>query len=80
VIATVMCGCGGSMGVGCVDMQVCGGVIFALGHCVLHFAGTILDVAYAVFHGAFEGAEQSDTYPASRTIASISTMLTAGDW
>jgi hypothetical protein len=32
VIASVVCGGGGCMGVGCVDMQVGGGVIFALGH------------------------------------------------
>jgi hypothetical protein len=37
VIATVVRGCGGSVGVGCVDMQVRCGVVFALGHCVLHF-------------------------------------------
>jgi hypothetical protein len=37
VVATVVCGCGGSVGVGCVDMQVRCDVIFALGHCVLHF-------------------------------------------
>jgi hypothetical protein len=35
MIATVVCRCGGGVGVGCVDMQVCGIVIFALGHCVV---------------------------------------------
>jgi hypothetical protein len=77
VIATVVCGCGGSVGVGCVDMQVRCIVIFALGHCALHLPVTILDAAHAVFHGLFEDAEQSYTSPPSCSIASNATMLTA---
>jgi hypothetical protein len=42
MIATVVCRCGGGVGVGCVDMQVCGIVIFALGHCVLEMKFTAL--------------------------------------
>jgi hypothetical protein len=77
MIAAMVRGCGGSVGVGCVDMQVRCIVIFALGHCVLHFPGTIMDVAYAVFHVAFECAEQSYTSLPSCSIASNATMMTA---
>jgi hypothetical protein len=73
----VVRGCGGSVGVGCVDMQVRGIVIVALGHRVLHLPGTILDVAHAVFHGSFEDAEQSYTSQKDCSIATKATMLTA---
>ena len=39
VIATVVRGRGGSVSMCCVDMQVRGVVIFALGHCVHHLPG-----------------------------------------
>jgi hypothetical protein len=75
VIASVVCGSGSSVGVGCVDMQVRCGVIFALGHCVLHFPGTNLDVAHAVFHGSFEDAVQSCTSPQDCFKTELSALL-----
>jgi hypothetical protein len=63
VIASVVCGCGGSVGVGCVDMQVRRGVIFALKHRVHHPRENIPPVAFAVFQIASEDAEQSYTSP-----------------
>jgi hypothetical protein len=78
VIATVVCGSGSSMGVGSVDMQICGIVIFALGHCILHLPGNILSVAFAVFHFAFECAEQSYTLLSGCSLASNSRMQAKG--
>jgi uncharacterized ion transporter superfamily protein YfcC len=69
VIATVVRGCGGSVGVGCVDMQIRCIVIFAL-------RKDALPAASAVLHAAFEGAEQSYTSPTNCSIASKATMLT----
>jgi hypothetical protein len=79
VIASVVCGCGGGVGVGCVDVQVCRIVILALGHCVLHLPGSIPPVASAVFHVAIEDAEQSYTSLPSYSIATEATLLTVSE-
>jgi hypothetical protein len=49
----------------------------ALEQCVLHYSGTILDVAEAVFHGSFESAEQSYASLPRCSIAFNATMPTA---
>jgi hypothetical protein len=56
-------GSGGSVCMGCVDMQVRRSVIFVLGHCVRPHRGNVLPAATAVFRIAFEYAEQSYTQP-----------------
>jgi hypothetical protein len=63
MIAAMVRGSGGSVGMGCVDMQVRRIVIFALGHDFLHLSGSISSLASEVFHFAFECAEQSCTSP-----------------
>lgn len=75
--ASVVCGSGSGVRVGSVDMQVRCIVIFALGHRVLHIPGIIPPVVSAVFHGLFEGAEQSYTSLSCCSIASNATMQTA---
>ena len=77
MIASVVCGSGSGVRVGSVDMQVRCIVIFALGHRVLHIPGIIPPVVSAVFHGLFEGAEQSYTSLSCCSIASNATMQTA---
>jgi len=52
VIASVVRGRSGSVSVGCVDMQVRRGVIFALGHCVHHLqeALCLLHLQFSTLH------------------------------
>ena len=61
VIAPVVCGGGGRMGVRGVNVQICGRFMVALGHCVLQIPVSDLALSSAVSLLTIPGAVQSNT-------------------
>ena len=61
VIAPVVCGGGGRMGVRGVDVQFRSIVMVALGHCVLHIPVSVLALSSGVSHLTISGAGQPNT-------------------
>jgi hypothetical protein len=68
VIAPVVCGGGGRMGVRGIDVQIRSIVMVALGHCVLHIPVSVL--ASGVFHLTIPSADQSNTVQTAPCFAS----------
>ena len=71
VIAPVVCGGGGRMGVRGVDVQIRSIVRVALGHCVLHIPVSVLALSSGVSHLTIPSAGQSNTVQTASCFASI---------
>jgi type IV secretion system protein VirB2 len=71
VIAPVVCGGGGRMGVRGVDVQIRSIVMVALGHCVLHIPVSVLALSSGVSHLTIPSAGQSNTVQTAPCFASI---------
>jgi hypothetical protein len=71
VIAPMVCGGGGGMGVRGVDVQICGIVMVALEHCVLHIPVSVLALSCRVSHLTIPSAGQSNTVRAAFCFTSI---------
>jgi hypothetical protein len=70
VIAPMVCGGGGGMGVRGVDVQICGIVMVALEHCVLHIPVSVLALSSGVSHLTIPDAGQSNTVRTAPCFAS----------
>jgi hypothetical protein len=79
VIAPVVCGGGGRMGVRGVDVQIRSIIMVALGHCVLHIPVRVLALCSGVFHLTIPGAGQSNTVQTGLCFASTLAGL-KHDW
>jgi hypothetical protein len=75
VIATVVCGGGGRMGVRGVDMQIRSIVMVALGHSVLHIPLGVFALSSGVSHLPIPGAGQSNTAQPAPRFASTKAAL-----
>jgi hypothetical protein len=75
VIAPVVCGGGGRMGVRGVDVQIRSMVMVALGHWVLHIPVGVLALSFGVFHLTIPGAGQSNTVQTGSCFASTQAEL-----
>jgi hypothetical protein len=75
VIAPVVCGGGGRMGVRGVDVQIRGIVVVTLEHCVLRVPASVLALSFGVSHLTVPIAGQSNTMQTAPCFASTQAGL-----
>ena len=75
VIAPVVRGCGGRMGVRGLDVQIRSIVMVALEHCVLHISVSVLGLSFKVSHLTIPSADQSNTVQTASCFSSTQVGL-----